>query len=193
MMYRKCHEEATSDFRDKEIRIPCECGKVYIGETGRNLPTTTWPQRWFWELIHCQALSHQGPPNRLAGSPTHTHQLMAHHTHQGGHRNLQARHCSTGHRFLHQWYLATPTTDLHPKSTTLPPHVLVNWFSSVSTHSSPPTQRIPVTLILQHPFSAWSSSSLLKQQHLPESGILRMTIRAYRLKRRVVTSSSFQN
>ena len=31
------------------------------------------------------------------------------------------------------------------KSTTLPPPVLVNnWFSSVSTHSSPPTPRIPV-------------------------------------------------
>ena len=40
---------------------------------------------------------------------------------------------------------------------------------------------------------AWSSSSLLKQQHLPESGILRRTIRAYWSKRRVVTSSSFQN
>ena len=52
------------------------------------------------------------PPNRMAGSQTHqTYQLMAYQTHQGGHRNLQARHCSTGHRFLHQLYLATPTTD----------------------------------------------------------------------------------
>ena len=186
-------------------------------------------QRWFWEVIHCQALPHQGQPNRPAGSPTHDHhtyQLMAHQTHQGGHRNIQARHSSTGHRFLHQWYLATPYYGpkdllypksitqprlrdlLHPKSTTLPPPVLVNnWFSSVSTHSCapPPSPRIPVTsptsfppthfsaLILQHPGVAWSSSSLLKQQHLPESGILLMTIRAYWLKRRVVTSSSPQN
>ena len=73
---------------------------------------STQPQRRFWEVSHCQALPHQGPPNRLAGSPTHhTYQLMAHQTHQRGHRNLQARHSSTGHRFLHQWYLATPTTD----------------------------------------------------------------------------------
>ena len=49
--------------------------------------------RWFWGAIHCQALPHQGPPNRLAGSPTHhTYRLMTYQTHQGGHQNLQARH-----------------------------------------------------------------------------------------------------
>ena len=70
-----------------------------------------WKRR-FWEVIHCQALPHQGPPNRLAGSPTHhTYQLTAYQMHPRRHRNLQARHCSTGHRFLHQRYLVTPTTD----------------------------------------------------------------------------------
>ena len=72
---------------------------------------STRPQRWFWEIIHCQALPHQGPPNRLRGSPTHhTYQLMAYQMHQRGHQNIQARHCSTGHQFLHQRYLATPAT-----------------------------------------------------------------------------------
>ena len=52
----------------------------------------------------------------------------------------------------------------------------------------PPVSRLHATM---HK----SSGSLLKQQHLPESGILLMTIRAYChwSKRRVVTSSSFQN
>ena len=51
----------------------------------------------------------------------------------------------------------------------------------------PPPPSIPVppvsarfnALMFQHPIFAWSSSCLLKQQHLPESGILLMTIRAY--------------
>ena len=68
-----------------------------------------------------------------------------------------------------------------------------NWLNSVSTHFSPPTSRIIVSqfpparlneLIL--PFMGWSSSSLLKQQHFPESGILQRKIRAYWSKRRVV-------
>ena len=146
---------------------------------------------------------------------------MAPQMNQRGQRNLQAWHCSTGHRFLHQWYLASakygpkdllypkstshprPRDLLHPKSTILPPPVLANnWFSSVSTHSSPPYSKhsSPTSfpsahfnaLILQHPVFTWSSSSLLKQRLLPQSGILLMKIRAYWSKRRVVTSSSFQ-
>ena len=74
---------------------------------------STRPQRRFLEVSHCEVLPHQGPPNLLAGSSTHhTHQHMASQTHhRRGHRDLQAWHCSTGHRFLHQRYLATPTTD----------------------------------------------------------------------------------
>ena len=75
----------------------CECGKVYIGETGQNLPheaegtPNTWTQRRFREVTSCEALPHQGPSNRLAGSSTHhTHQHMASQTHQSGHRDLQA-------------------------------------------------------------------------------------------------------
>ena len=143
----------------------------------------------------------------IGRQPNSSHQM-----HQGRHQNLQARHCSTGHRFLHQWYLATLTTDrriFYIQSPQPNPDweisYLYIWFSSVS--SSPPTPRIRVTsptsfspahfnaLILQHPVFMWSSSSLhvLKQQHLPSSGILLMTIRAYWSKRWVVTSRSFQN
>ena len=67
------------------------------------------------------------------------------------------------------------------------PPVLVNyWFSSVSTHWARLNE-----LILQHLFMWWFSSSLLKQQHFPESGILLRTIRAYWSKRRVCTPSFF--
>ena len=77
----------------------------------RGTPSTR-PQRRFWEVCHRQALAHQGPPNRLAGSPTHhTHRRMVPHTHQRGHRDRQTRHCATGHRLFHQRHLATNTTD----------------------------------------------------------------------------------
>ena len=91
---------------------------------------------------------------------------------------------------------------LHPKSTALPHCLLtadsVQWAHTPLPHSkdSSPTSFPPAhfnALILQHPVFAWSSGSLLKQQHLPESGILLMTIRAYQSKCWVVTSSSFQN
>ena len=86
---------------------------------------STRPQRRFWEVRHCQALAHQGPPNRLAGSPTHhTHRRMAPQTHQRGHRDRQTRHCATGHRLFSsatcgdQYYRLKDL--LYPKSTT--PH-----------------------------------------------------------------------
>ena len=94
--------------------------------------------------------------------------------------------------------------DLLHQSTTLPPLCFANnWFSSVSTHSlsKDPSQQyhqFPACTLQRtnHPASsfAWSSSRL-KQQHFPESGILLRTIRAYWSKRLIgaVTSSSFQN
>ena len=105
---------------------------------------------------------------------------------------------------------AQPTPDwgdlLHPKSTTFPPSCLLTTDSVQWTHTPlPPLQgsqshQFPArppehfnALILQDPVFARSSSSLLKQQHLPESGILLMTFRAYWSKRRVVNPSSFQN
>ena len=81
------------------------------------------------------------------------------------------------HRVLHQWYLATASTDwvIHPPS----PMLITDWFSSVSTHSALPHSKDPsptsfpparfIALILQHPVFMRSSSSLLKQQYLPES------------------------
>ena len=94
--------------------------KSTLGTTGRNLPTRLKVHQahgrrgYFDKSSIAKHSQHQGQSNRLAGpSPTHyTYQLMAsYRTHQRDHRNLQARHCSTGHRFLHQWYLATTTTD----------------------------------------------------------------------------------
>ena len=93
---------------------------------------------------------------------------------------------------------------LHPKSTTLPLCLLTtDQFSELtllSPHSKNPSQQyhqFPACTLQRTnppaPSFARSPSSLLKQQHLPESGILLRTIRAYRSKRRVVTSSSFQN
>ena len=180
---------------------------------------------WVWQSLHWGNRTES--PNETKRIWDFEKSFIVKHSHikdhqidwQAGHRNLQSRHCTTGH----QWYLATPTTDRrifyiqspqptpdwgisyilsHPPS--LPPHVLVNnWFSSVSTHSSfpPPHSKDPSptsfppahfnAVILQYPVFARSSSSQLKQQHLPESGILLMTIRAYWSKRQVVTSSSF--
>ena len=64
----------------------------------------------------------------------------------------------------------------------------VQWAHTPLPHSKypSPTSFPPArfnTLIFQHPVFARSSSSLLKQQHLPESGIVLMTIRAYWSKR----------
>ena len=44
----------------------------------------------------------------------------------------------------------------------------------------------------EYPFKGWSSSSLLKLQHFPESGILLRTIRAYWSKRRGVPPVLFR-
>ena len=91
---------------------------------------------------------------------------------------------------------------LYPKSTTLLPLCLLTTDSVQWAHTLPsPTPRVLVSqfpparlneLILQHPFMGWSSSSLLKQQHFPESGILLRTIRAYWSKRRVVPPVLFR-
>ena len=57
-------------------------------------------------------------------------------------------------------------------------------FSTTSLQSL--TYRTCIFYIVQHPVFVRSSSGLLEQQHLPESGILLMTVRAYWSKRRVV-------
>ena len=145
----------------------------------------------------------------------HPHQHMASQMIQRGYRDLQAWHCSTGHRFQHQPYLANPyygpkdllypksTTQpwlsdllhVHLKSTTVPPLCLLTTDSVQFMDPSPtnfPSAHFNA-LILQHPVFTRSSSSLLKQQHLWEASILPMTIRVYWSKCGVVTSSSFHN
>ena len=99
--------------------------------------------------VHLCHLSHQSEKNinykiilsRLLAKP-----------HQ---RDFQAWHCSTGHRFLHQRYLATPTTNRSPQPTpywgisyilSQPPSLPLvnNWFSSVSTLSPLPSPLSPI-------------------------------------------------
>ena len=158
-----------------------------------------WKSFWFWEVSHCEALSHQGSPNRLAGSSTHhTHQHMASQMHQRGHRDLQTWHCSTGHRFVHQQYLATPTMDRRifynhntppdwgisyiPSKPPSLPQCLLTTDSVQWAHTPlPPLQGSQShTVSRTNPVFTQSSSSRLKRQlHLPESGILLMMIRAY--------------
>ena len=139
------------------------------------------------EILRSQSLWSTLTLSTLAGSSTH------HTWHPWCIRDLQAWHCCTGHRFLHQRYLETATTDRRifyiqsPQPNTdwgisyilseppsLPPLCLLTTDSVQWAHTPlpPPTPRIPVppahfnALILQHSVFMWSSSSLLKQQYL---------------------------
>ena len=174
------------------------------------------------EILRSHPLS-STPTSRTTKSTHDTYQLMAHQMHQGVHLNFQAQNSCTGHRFLHQWYLATPTTDwrifyiqspqpnpdwgisyIRSQPPSLPLCLLttdsVQWAHTpllpLQGSQSQYHQFAACTLQRTNPPAssfAWSSSSLLKEEHLPKSGILLRTIRAYWSKRWVVTSSSFQN
>ena len=128
--------------------IPCECGKFYIGETGRNLPTRlkehpAHRRRGDFEksaiVKHSHIKDHQIDWQAAQFiTPINTwHPIRIR-------KAIEIFKHDTVHRFLHQRYLAIPyygpkdllyptsTTQprlrdlLHPKPTTLPTPVLVN-------------------------------------------------------------------
>ena len=152
-------------------RIPCECGKLYIGETGRTLPTRLKEHR-----AHCHRGDHFEKSAILKHSHIKDHQIDWQAAQLITPINIHGIPEVSAIEMFNLFHITSVSTSvifgdpyygpkdlLYPKSTTpqtegshtskpttLPPLVLVNnWLSSVSTHSTPPlphspTQRIPV-------------------------------------------------
>ena len=101
--------------------IPCECGKVYTRETGRNISTRVKEHQAHGRLGHLDKsaiIKHSHEQDHRSNWKETKLIAPVQFWH---HRNQVTQHSSTRHRLFHQRHLVT-TTQAHPSNSSSPQH-----------------------------------------------------------------------